>query len=372
MKVAIIGAGIGGLAAGVALQKMGIDVEIFEQARQFQRVGGGINLTPNSVKALRGLGLDEHIRARAFRPAFRLSRRFDTGAIMLKIPTQVAEERFQTPQLVTHRADLLEALQVAFPAERVRFGKRLVHLSQTATNVTVAFEDGFTKTFDAVIGADGIHSMVNTTLFGATQPRFTGIVAYRAIVASAKIPDYDLDCFVKWWGPTQDNEMVTFPIASGKELFLFASRAEPTGRRESWSAKGDLDGLRQSFAGYHQAARDVLAACDDVLATAMYDRDPLAAWSNGRVTLLGDAAHPMLPFMAQGAAMGLEDAVVLARCLSNKASTEIPGVFKRYEATRLERTAMVQRASRRNDEWLRQEDNSDWVFGYDPWAAALA
>lgn len=367
--IAIAGAGIGGLAAAIALQRAGHDVLVLEQAKQFARVGADINLTPNAVRALDGLGIGEAARVTAARPTHRISRTYDSGEETSRLEmADTAERQYGAPQLTIHRADLLAALTEAFPAGRIQLGRRLEGVHEDDDGVTLHFADGEPLRAAAVVGADGIHSAVRRAVFGAESPRFTGIVAYRAVVPAERVAGLpNLGAFTKWWGPNPSSQIVTFPLNRGRDIFIFATTPQDSWQLESWTAPGDVEELRAQYTDYHADARALLDACDSVLKTALYERDPMPAWSRGRVTLLGDAAHPMLPFMAQGAGMAIEDAVVLGRHLEGVAVADIPAAFLRYQATRLERTARIQLGSRGNN-WLREGGNADWVYGYDAWA----
>ncbi|HYP69959.1 MAG TPA: FAD-dependent monooxygenase [Variovorax sp.] len=371
--IGIVGAGIGGLAAAIALRRAGHDVVVFEQAKQFARVGADINLTPNAVRAMDGLGIGEAARVTAARPSHRISRSYDTGEETSRLEmADSAEQKYGAPQLTIHRADLLAALADLFPAERVQLGKRAQKISQDEQGVDVAFEDGTSARLGALIGADGIHSVVRTAMFGAESPRFTGIVAYRAVVPADRLQGVpNLDAFTKWWGPNPQSQIVTFPLNRGKDIFIFATTPQDTWHLESWTAPGSVDELRDQYKDYHGEARALLDACDTVLKTALYERDPMTSWTQGRMALLGDAAHPMLPFMAQGAGMAIEDAVVLARHLEGANAEQLPAALRRYERARIERTSQVQLGSRGNN-WLREGGNADWVYGYDAWAVPLA
>ena len=377
LKIGIVGAGIGGLAAANALHQAGHDVVVFEQSRQFLRVGADINLTPNAVRALDGLGagIAQAVRASAARPTHRISRTWDTGEETSRLAMgDEAERKYGAPQLTIHRADLLAALADAFPAERVRFGKRAQSIEARADGgVAIRFTDDSEATqLDVLIGADGIHSVVRNAMFGAESPRFTGVVAFRAVVPTERVKDVpNIQAFTKWWGATPESQIVTFPLNQGRDTFIFATTAQDSWHEESWTTPGSVDELRGFYADFHPDARALLDACDSVLKTALYERDPLPHWSEGRVTLLGDACHPMVPFMAQGACMALEDAVVLARALDGVAAGGVAQALQCYEDTRKERTAKVQRGSRGN-EWLKQGGNADWVYGYDAWQVALA
>jgi salicylate hydroxylase len=283
-----------------------------------------------------------------------------------------AEARYGAPQLTIHRADLLAALEERLPEGIIRFGVRVADISQAKDKAVVRFADGSEQAFDVVIGADGIHSAVRTALFGKDDPRFTGLVSWRAVFPRERangIPD--LDAFTKWWGPTPDRQIVTFPLTHGKEIFVFATNAQEGWTEEGWTLPGEIEDLRAVYADFHPNARALLDACDSVTRSALHVRDPMEHWSVGRATLLGDAAHPMVPFMAQGACMAIEDAVVLARALEGRSPAEVPEALCAYERTRLPRTAEVQRSSLAN-EWLKKPENADWVYGYHAWSEALA
>ncbi len=373
MKIGINGGGIGGLAAAIALRKAGHEVEVYEQAADYRRVGADINLTPNAVRALRSLGVYEALTMTAARPTHRISRMWDTGAETSRLEmAEEAERKYGAPQLTIHRADLLDALRRALPASVVLLGHRVTEIDTSGTKPAVVFADGSRRSVDALIGADGIHSPTRTALFGPEHPQFTGLVSYRGVVDRAKLTAVsNLDAFTKWWGPTPDRQIVTFPLNRGRETFVFATTAQDDWRHESWTMPGDVDELRAAYADFHPEARALLEACETVTKSALYVRDPLPAWSVGRVTLLGDACHPMTPFMAQGACMAIEDAVVLGRALDGVDEGGVEAAFKRYEETRKQRTGEVQIGSRGN-EWLKQGGNADWVYGYDASAVAIA
>jgi salicylate hydroxylase len=281
-----------------------------------------------------------------------------------------AEDLYGAPQLTIHRADLLKSLEQRLPPEIILLGKRATAIVNGADIVTVRFADGTEQRVDALIGADGIHSVVRSALFGPESPQFTGVVAYRAVVPSAKLSVSHLDAFTKWWGPDPSSQIVTFPLNRGRETFVFATMPQDHWRHESWTTPGDVAELRQAYADFHPEARALLDACNDVMKSALCVRDPLPAWSVGRTALLGDACHPMMPFMAQGAGMAVEDAIVLARTLEDVDRERIPAALKRYETARRERTARIQIGSRGNT-WLREGGNADWVYGYDAWTVPL-
>jgi salicylate hydroxylase len=368
--IAIVGAGICGLACAIALARIGRKVEVYEQAAQFRRIGAAINIGPNAVKVLDKLGLAAAIRERGHISAWRSSRVYDTGVETSRNDFTDADARYGAPQLCTHRADLLSALENAVPAGAVHLGHRLVGIEPGPESVTLVFADGSRREAAALIGADGIHSVVRAHLFGDEKPTYSGMTAYRGIVPKSALPDLDFSGLTKWWGPTLKSMLVTFSIARGAEVFVFSTKEEPEGARESWSAETDVAELRAAFANYHPEARRTLAAITQPLKTALYVRDALPRWGEGRVTLLGDSCHPMLPFMAQGAAMGLEGLAVLTRCVA-EAGEDIAAAFARYERTRMARANEIQLQSNRND-WLRFTNDPDPVYGFDAWTTPLA
>lgn len=373
LNIGIVGAGMGGLSAAIALRGMGHDVRIFEQAERFARVGADINLTPNAVHALDRLDLGPALRASAAQPTHRISRTWDTGEETSRIEMRAAAQgKYGAPQLTIHRADLLQALEAKLPAACFGMGHTATGVIQDQDGATVQFASDKSETFDLVIGADGIHSVIRTALFGPDSPEFTGLVSYRGTYPRARTLDLpNLDAFTKWWGPTPDRQVVVFPLSRGEEVFVFATTGQTEWTEESWTAPGDIAELRAAYADFHPEARALLDALDSVTRSALYVRDPMPTWSQGRVTLLGDAAHPMTPFMAQGACMAIEDAIVLARSLETVGPADIPEALECYEGARKARTARVQIGSRGN-EWLKQGGNADWLYGYDSWAAPLA
>lgn len=297
---------------------------------------------------------------------------WDTGEETSRLEmARAAEERYGSPQLTLHRADLLAELEGALPAGTLQLGRRLVGLEESADGMALTFDDGNGETADLVIGADGIHSAVRTAVFGAETPDFTGVVAFRAVVPAEKLAGLaNLGAFTKWWGPNPETQIVTFPLNRGEDVFVFATAPQDTWLEESWTAPGDVEELRAMYATFHPEARSLLDAVDEVLKSALYVRDPLPCWSTDRVTLLGDACHPMMPFMAQGAGQAIEDAVVLARALT-ELQLELPKQLHAYEAARHDRTAEIQVRSRGNA-WLKDSGNGDWVYAYDAWAAPLS
>jgi 6-hydroxynicotinate 3-monooxygenase len=371
LSIAIVGAGMGGLAAAAALRRVGIDVTVYEQATQFARLGAGIQIGCNAMKVLRGLGLEARLRGQSFYPRSWNNRDWRTGEIKFDmIFGESAEQKYGAPYLLAHRGDLHAALASAVPDECVKLSHKLAGLDEASEGVRLMFTNGATAVADAVIGADGIHSVVRDALFGATPVSFTGRIAYRTTYPASLLGGEKIDDCTKWWG--EDRHIVIYYVKPDRsEIYLVTSQPEPEFRIESWSAKGDVGELRSAFAGFDRQVETVLAACPDVHKWAIVDRNSLEHWSDRNITLLGDACHPMTPYMAQGAAMAIEDAAVLSRCLDGVGRDGVPTAFRRFEASRKERTARVQQTSRTNT-WLREKTDTDWVYAYDAWTTPLA
>jgi 6-hydroxynicotinate 3-monooxygenase len=367
---AVIGAGIGGLALAAFLSRHGADVKVYEQqASRFTRIGAGIQMSPNAVHVLRALGLETLLRRLAFQPPAWTNRVWDSGEYLFELTFGAqAEARYGAPYLLMHRGDLHAALFSALPPELILFDRRLVGLDGRGAAVTLRFADGATAIADAVIGADGVHSTVREILLGAEKPKFTRRVAHRTVFPSALMQGFVVDTCTKWWGP--DRHIVIYPVNPRRdETYFVTSVPDPDWDVDSWSARGEMPEVIEGFAGFHDDVQRVLAACPQVHKWALFERDPLPGWTEGPVVLLGDACHPMTPYMAQGAASALEDAAVLARCI---AATDGPAdAFRRYEATRLARTSRIQLTSRQNT-WGKERTDPSWVYGYDACAVPIA
>ena len=364
---AIVGAGVGGLALAGFLDRRGVKVTVYEQASHFQRIGAGIQMSPNAMRVLRALGLEDHLRRLAFQPPAWANRVWDSGEHLFDLTFADAEARYGAPYLPMHRGDLHAALFSAVPPELIAFDKKLVDLDRSGRDLTLTFADGSKAHADAVIGADGVHSKIREILLGPEKPKFTGRVAHRTVFPTALMHGFTVDTCTKWWGP--DRHIVIYPVKAGREeTYFVTSVPDPTWDIESWSARGEMGEVKAALAGFHDDVQRVLAACPQVHKWALFERDPLPRWTDGPIALLGDACHPMTPYMAQGAASALEDAAMLARCIGE---SDDPAVaFRRYEATRHERTARLQLTSRANT-WGKHKVDPSWVYGYDVWQAPI-
>jgi 2-polyprenyl-6-methoxyphenol hydroxylase-like FAD-dependent oxidoreductase len=372
LSVAIIGAGIGGLATAAALRRVGVETVIYEQAEKFARLGAGIQQSPNAMLVHRVLGIEQRLRDVGYSPATSLNRDAITGAVTNEYPLGDAVlRRYGAPYLTLHRGDLHAALADIVPSDTIRFGKKLRAIENRDAGVALSFADGTEVFADLAIGADGVHSLVRDYVSGREQPRFTGRVAYRTTFPARLLKDVDIGLSrTKWWGP--DRHIVIYYVTAKRdEVYFVTSQPEQADwiTRESWSAKGDVDELRAAFATFHPDVRAVLAAAPEVYKWGIFERDALPNWSRGRIALLGDACHPMTPYMASGAAMALEDAAVLSRCFAE--FDDIGQVLGVYEATRKPRATLVQAGSSAN-KWMRDATDPDWLYGHDPWSTPLA
>jgi 6-hydroxynicotinate 3-monooxygenase len=371
LSVAVIGAGIGGLATAAALRRAGMEVAVYEQAPRFKRLGAGIQIGCNAMKVIRAFGLEPSLRAAAFYPRSWNNKDYDTGEVRFDmIFGESAEERWGAPYLLAHRGDLHAALASVVPESDLRLDHKLLGLERAEGGVRLHFANGAEAGADAVVGADGVHSQVKRILFGGDQPNFTGRIAYRTVFPAALLNGYEIDDCTKWWGP--DRHIVIYYVKPDRsEVYFVTSQPEPGFAVESWSAMGDVNELRRAFVSFHPQVRHVLASCPAVHKWALVDRDPLPRWGEDRVSLLGDSCHPMMPYMAQGAAMAIEDAAVLSRCLDGVDGDGVADAFRRFETTRKPRTSRVQLSSRANI-WLRDQTDPDWVYEYDAWTTPLA
>jgi 6-hydroxynicotinate 3-monooxygenase len=368
-RVAIIGGGLGGPSAAALLHRAGFEVKVYEQAAGFSRIGAGIHLSPNVVRVLQRIGIGQRLIETGVRPPAWVSREWDSGEILLDHTLgEEAEARFGAPYLIVHRGDFHALLIEALPAGAIEFGKRLVDLDASGDAARLGFADGSKAEADIVIGADGVRSRVRELLVGLDQPIYTGHVAHRSIFPRSLLGDLELEDCSKWWGK-KSSIMLYFITSSRREMYFVSSSPQAEWPHDTASVPADLEALGAAFEGFHPTVRKVLDACPEASKWAMFDCAPLPLWSRGRIVLLGDACHAMTPYMGQGAAMAIEDAAMLARCLE-QSPADFDRAFRLYEANRKTRTARMQQTSRMNT-WLRDDGDADWVFGYNVFTEPL-
>jgi salicylate hydroxylase len=353
LRVVIIGAGIGGLAAACALRQRGIEVEIFERSTKLEEVGAGLQIGPNGVKVLRALGLEDELMRNAFEPISIMSLTWDEGRLRFRQPLRaISREQYGAPYMTAHRADLHDLLRRAAGDTPLHLGKNCIG-ADTVDGIAVArFADGTNVEADMVIGADGIRSAIRAELFGADRPRFTEMMAWRAIVPMECVPTrvgpggevaIPHGEYFGWLGP--NGHVICYPIGvNGDKLNIFGGHITEQWVEESWSVPSSREELVAAKAGWNEALIAMFGHVEHVYKWGIYDRDPLPQWSRGRVTLLGDAAHPTMPTLAQGANMAIEDGYVLARNLVRH--DDIETALKTYVAERKPRTDWVTLQSR--------------------------
>ena len=384
LTVAVVGAGIGGLTAAVSLRAAGFDVDVYEQALELTEVGGGINMGPNAARILYRLGLGAALDRKAVRPASTHRRRWEDGRTLQRARLNPrCEELYGAPHLTVHRADLLSIIAAAFPAERLHFGHRLTGVADKGDHAEASFENGGRVETEVLVGADGIHSTVRAALLGEEAPRFAGCVAYRGLVPVERIADLGLELESQsWLGP--GGHFVHYFVSRGRLLNFVGWTEHDTWSREDWTDRATITRALAAFEGWHPQVRRIIAAADTCFVWALFDRDPLPRWSAGHTTLLGDACHPMYPFMAQGAAQAIEDGATLAACLAAGGGNPVQALG-RYETLRRPRVTRLQELSRankarfhladgpaqeaRDSDWARAGDRSPdtlgWLYGFD-------
>ena len=342
--VAIVGGGIGGLFTANALVAQGIPVSVHEQAPAIGEVGAGVFLTPNSVRHLQRIGLGpagEKWGARVGRDSHYF--RHDGTPIA---PVQVTDSSGWNATFGMHRADLVEMLASALPTGTVHTGHRCAGFDQDDHKARVSFANGGSVEADIVIAADGIHSELRPYVFASSRPVFSGSVAYRGLVAHERVPHWPTDRWQMWLG--KGRHFLAFPVRAGKLINYVGFMPTDEEMKESWSAPGDPEILRQAFAGWDPRIHQLLGEVHLTFRWALYDREPLPVWTKKRLSLLGDAAHPMLPHLGQGANQSIEDGMALATILARADRATAPAALLAYERLRRERVAQVQRGAREN------------------------
>ena len=387
MKALVIGAGIGGLTAALALLRKGVDVEVYERAAELTETGAGLHCSPNGTRVLIALGLARPMAAISLVPKQRDVRLWNTGRVWpLHNHGATAAERYGAPYVVMHRGDLHAMLADAVREARpgcIHVNAGCVEARQDGTRVIARLHDGTVAAGDLLIAADGVHSEVRRQLFGTDQPSFTGVTAWRGLVPIERVPHISPDTTTNWIGP--DGSITIYGVRAGRLLNFVGMKSSNTWRAESWTERGTQAECLADFQGWHEDVLKIIRNIDVPYRWGLFLHEPVAQWSRGRISLLGDACHAMLPFLGQGANMALEDAMVLSRCLDEYSDVE--AALKRYELARKARADRVvqmsseqgkrvrtpiladpQEAARYVEtQWSPQSVRTwyDWIFDYD-------
>jgi salicylate hydroxylase len=376
LTAAVVGGGIGGLATAAALTRAGIQASVYEQAAELGEVGAGVLIGPNSVRLLHRLGLAGAIdEAGGWVGEGSTYYRHDGSRVA---PVMTTDSSGWAAMYGMHRADLIDVLRRAVPGDRIHPGHRAVSFEQDAGRARVVFESGAVAEADVVIAADGIHSAMRRFVTEPTAPVFSGQISYRGVLDTSRVPWWPARIFQVWMG--EGKHVIVFPVRAGRMLNFVCFVPAEEEMRESWSAPGDPDALRAAFEAFAAPVTSLLRQVDATFWWGLYDREPLADWTRGRLALLGDAAHPMLPHLGQGANQSVEDAFALAAVLRDASSADVPAALRRYARVRRRRTDVVQANSRRNgeryDQVNRTAESRDrelidtrklraWIYDYD-------
>ncbi len=343
-RIVVVGGGIGGLFAANALVAHGLDVSVYEQAPALGEVGAGVYITPNSVRHLERVGLGPAVEKWGARVGPKSHYYRHDGAPIA--PVQVTDAAGWNAAFGMHRADLVDFLAAALPAGVVHCGHRAIGFEETGEAARVRFANGASVQANVVVAADGIHSELRPHVFPPSTPVFHGTISYRGLVSRERLPEWPMDRWEMWAGPSK--HFLVFPVRHGAMVNYVGFVPADQEMRESWSAAGDPVVLRREFEGWDPRIGTVLEQVDKTFRWALYDREPLPTWSKGRLTLLGDAAHPMLPHLGQGANQSIEDGMALATILSEVDNAAVPAALLAYERLRRERVAQVQLGARQH------------------------
>lgn len=383
VRVVIVGGGIGGLTAALALRFAGAEVDVYEQAPYLGEVGAGVALSPAGMRVLRRLGIADEVTRWAV-PINAVDLRRSDGSAMAPPGTGGAGPDAGRPNpgaagpgigMGVYRPDLVAALASGLPDGVLHTGHRCVAFSQDARSAQVTFDNGVTVEADMIVGADGIHSVLQPHVVEPQPPVFSGRIAYRGVLPADRLPDWPRDGGALWNG--EGKRFLTFPVHAGELRNFTGFVPADEEMRESWSAPGDPAALAAEFSGWDPLLRELIARIETTFRWGIYDREPLPHWTRGRLTLLGDAAHAMLPHMGQGANQAIEDAMALAILIRDLDTADIPEALTRYEELRRERTALIQQGSRINGERMKNSEyrpgaNRSRIDDYDIEAEAEA
>jgi 6-hydroxynicotinate 3-monooxygenase len=369
-RIAIIGAGLGGTAAAALLERSGYNVALYEQAPAFSRLGAGIHLGPNVMKIMRRIQCEDALETMGAHPDHWFSRDGVNAEMMSQIPLgDYATKAYGASYLTVHRGDFHALMTKATAPGTIRFGKKLISIEDTGDDVRLSFDDGTVETADIAIGADGVNSKLRDHLHGAEPPKYTGYVAHRAVFPASLLNSKPYDMCVKWW--SGDRHMMVYYVTERRDEYYYVTGVPQAEWPEGMSmVDSSRDEMREAFAGWHPDIQHLIDVSPSITKWPLLERDPLPLWSRGRIVLLGDACHPMKPHMAQGAAMAIEDAAMLTRCLDAVGVNDYGNAFALYEANRAVRASKVQLVSH-NNTWLRNNEDPSWVFGYDVFEVPL-
>ena len=343
-RVAIVGGGIGGLATALALERRGAETIVCEQSGALSEIGAGLNLTPNTVKALRSLGLNDAVEGIGYETDFLNIRNWKSGRFTSRQRRGDYRREFGAPNLSAHRADLIRILAEALKSTDIRLGERCVSVQGNTRNAVARFADGSEIEADIVVGADGIHSVVRKSLFGADAPRFTGCICWRGMAEAAAVPrDIPVSDGALWMGP--HGHVVHYPVRRGELINIVAHLDSDAWTEESWTQECDVSEPMQAYGEWSPALTRLFPYSKHWYKWALYDREPLRAWNQGRATLLGDSAHAMLPYLGQGAAMAIEDGCVLAAMIARDGD-DLDAALAGYERLRVPRSRAAVMGSR--------------------------
>lgn len=365
-RIAVIGGGLGGIAAASLLQQSGYNVRVYEQTRDFGRIGAGIHLGPNVVRVLDRMGVAKKLIETGVQPEAWVSKVWDTGDELFSFPLRGFSERvYGAPYLTVHRGDLQDLMIESLTTDSISPGKKLVGLSEKSDHVRLQFEDGTSDSADLVIGADGLRSKVRDHLLGPEEPIFTGVIGHRALFPTSLVRNLIAGDYTRWWKEDR-NFIVYFLHQNREEIYIVTGAPQKEWHLQSSWTPCTKQELISAFEGFHDHVMRIIEAMpEEVLSKwAYFEREPLPYWTAGRLVLLGDACHPMKPHMGQGAAMALEDAAMLVRCLDHVGVENYEKAFKLYEANRHARATKVQITSR-SIAWLKDGKDPFWVYGYD-------